>query len=492
MVTSGLYQKLRNVRVHLNPFKTHIPARMDRLPWSKFHWMILFALGITWILDGLEVTLMGAVSGVLSDKGTLGLGPSDIGLIASFYVAGAVIGAIVFGYFTDKLGRKILFFVTLAVYLAGVFLTAFSWDVWSFAIFRFITGAGIGGEYAAINSAIDEFIPARVRGRVDLIINGTYWIGAAIGSLSTIFILNPRYFPVNIGWRLGFGVGGVVGLVILFLRKYVPESPRWLVLRGRVDEAEETLRNIEQTVEEGSGEKLPSPGRAMTVRPQSHIPLKDIFQVMFGKYRSRSILGLCLMVAQAFLYNAIFFTYALVLTEFYKIPGPSTGLYLLPFALGNFFGPLVLGHWFDTVGRRTMISATYGISAILLAITGYLFVYGYLSATSQTVMWTVIFFFASAAASAAYLTVSEIFPLEMRGLAIAIFYAIGTGIGGIIAPYLFGELIGTGSRVAIYYGYLGAAALMLGAAIVEAVIGVNAEGKSLEEIAAPLSSVETA
>lgn len=469
-------------------FETTIPARMDRLPWSRFHWMVVLGLGITWILDGLEVTLTGAISGVLQDPATLGLSAAEIGFIASAYVLGAVSGALGFGYLTDRWGRKKLFFLTLGVYLLGVSLSVFAWDVWSFAIFRFITGAGIGGEYSAINSAVDELIPARIRGRVDLMINGSYWIGAALGSVSTVVLLNPAYFSVDMGWRIVFAIGAVLSLFILAMRRFVPESPRWLVLRGRPAEAERVVAAIERQVEASSGAKLPEAREKMSVHPRKAIGFGEIAKAMFKDYPRRSFLGLVLMVAQAFLYNAIFFTYALVLTKFYAVPAKDTGLYLLPFAVGNFLGPVILGHWFDTVGRRRMITLTYAVSAVLLAVTGWAFAHGHLTATTQTALWTVIFFFASAAASSAYLTVSEIFPLETRGMAIAFFFAIGTGVGGVAAPWLFGTLIGTGSRMAIFLGYLGAAALMLVAAGVEYWLGVDAEGKSLEEIAPPICS----
>ena len=469
------------------PFDTMIPARMDRLPWARFHWLVLGALGITWILDGLEVTLIGTVSGILQDPGTLGLSGSEIGVLGSAYVAGAVVGAMVFGYLTDLWGRKQLFFITLSIYLLGVGLSAFSWNVWSFAIFRFITGAGIGGEYAAINSAVDELIPARVRGRVDLLVNATYWIGAAVGSLSTIWLLNPKNFAVDLGWRLGFGGGAVLGLAILSLRRFVPESPRWLVLKGRLFEAESIVSGIERDIEADTQTELSKVSRVMRVRPRRHVKLSLIFHTMFTTYRARSVLGLALMASQAFLFNAVFFTYALVLTKFYRIPGQDTGLYLLPFALGNLFGPLALGHYFDTIGRKKMISFTYAASGALLIVTGWLFKENLVSAVTLTALWSCVFFFASSAASAAYLTVSEIFPMEMRGLAIAVFYSLGTGLGGIAAPWVFGELIGTGSRSAIFGGYLFAAALMIGAAVVELILGVEAAGMSLEDIATPLS-----
>lgn len=473
------------------PHFTNIPARLDRLPWSRFHWLVVWALGITWILDGLEVTLVGAVSGVLQEPEVMNFTPAVIGFIASMYLAGAVSGSLIFGYLTDRWGRKRLFFITLAVYLAGVLLTALSWDLWSFALFRFMTGAGIGGEYAAINSTIDELIPAAYRGRVDIIVNGSYWIGAALGSASTIVILDPRLLPPNLGWRIGFGMGAVVGLFILALRKYIPESPRWLMTHGYKDEAEKTIETIECEVSTQCGQELkPVFGQALKLHPRKSFGFGVVARTMLTTYRSRSILGLLLMISQAFLYNAVFFTYALILTRFYDVPAGRTGIYLLPFALGNFLGPLILGHFFDVVGRRQMISATYAISALLLTATGWLFSKGLLSANSQTALWTIIFFFASAAASSAYLTVSESFPLEIRALAIALFFSVGTAAGGVVAPWLFGYLIGSGSRPNIFYGYLVAAILMFVAAAVEARYGLKAERTSLEELAAPLSMSE--
>lgn len=470
--------------------RTRIPARLDRLPWSRFHGMIVVALGVTWILDGLEVTLKGAISGVLQEPATLHLSPAEIGLIASCYLAGAVIGALVFGYLTDRFGRRRLFFVTLAVYLSGALLTAFSWNLASFIVFRFITGAGIGGEYAAINSTIDELIPARLRGRIALFVNGSYWIGAALGAGSTVVLLDPRIFGIDLGWRIGFGIGAVLGLGVLLVRRHVPESPRWLVTHGHAAGAEEAVADIERRVSAVSGEHLPppAPGDDMTVHVRPSYGFGIIIRTMLGRYRRRTALGLSLMVSQAFLYNAVFFTYALILTRFYRVPSSDTGLYLLPFALGNFLGVVVLGPWFDTIGRRQMIFATYVFSALALVLTGVLFVQGGLTAAMQTALWTLIFFVASPAASAAYLTVSEIFPLETRALAISFFYAVGTGVGGIAAPWLFGTLIGTGSRVSVFYGYLLAAALMVGAALVELLMGVAAERRSLEHIATPLSA----
>ena len=467
--------------------KSDIPARLDRLPWSRFHWLVVIALGITWVLDGLEVTLAGALGAILKRPEALGLSDAQVGASATFYLLGAVIGALGFGYATDRLGRKKLFTVTLLLYLTATAFTALSWNFFSYALFRALTGAGIGGEYSAINSAIDELIPARVRGRVDLIINGSFWIGAAIGAAASILLLDTGVLPISIAWRLAFGIGAVLGTIIIFLRHAIPESPRWLMIHGRENEAEAVVAQIETRI---TSHTLPPPRLKIRIRPRRHTPLHEIWQAIFVDHRRRSLLGLALMGSQAFFYNAIFFTYALVLVKFYDLPAQKVGLYLFPFAIGNFFGPLLLGHWFDSVGRKQMITLTYMLSGILLAVSGWLFHQGLLTAATQAICWTVIFFVASAAASSAYLTVSEIFPLEIRGLAIAVFYAAGTLVGGVAAPYIFGLLIQTGSRTALLYGYLAGAALMMGAAVVEAAIGVRAERKELEEITAPLSAAE--
>ncbi|HTY56553.1 MAG TPA: MFS transporter [Candidatus Binataceae bacterium] len=479
-------------RQDTDTFETLIPARLDRLPWSPFHTMLVVGLGITWILDGLEVTLMGAISAVLQRPEVMHFTAAEIGFIGSAYLAGAVIGSIVFGHLTDRFGRRMFFFLSLSIYLVGVGATAISWNLASFALFRFVTGAGIGGEYSAVNSAIDELIPARLRGRVDLIVNGSFWLGAATGAASTIVILNPHLLPYPIGWRLGFGVGALIGCGILFLRRYIPESPRWLLVHAQQQEAEKIVAEIEQTVAEEVRQKLPPPPpkSALRLKARHRFGIGAFVRPMLTKYRSRAFLGLTLMVAQAFTYNAIFFTYALVLSRYYNEPPDRTGLFMLPFAIGNFLGPLLLGHLFDTVGRRRMISATFAIAATLLILTGWLFSRHALTTFSQTTLWTVMFFFASPAASSAYLTVSEIFPLEMRALAIAVFYSAGTAVGGIGAPWLFGRLIDTGSRMALFEGYLLAAGLMLGAAIVEFTMGVDSERANLEEIAPPLSSAD--
>ncbi len=468
--------------------ESHVPARLDRLPWSRWHWLIVIALGATWILDGLEVTLGGALGGILTRSETLGLTDTQVGASATFYLAGAVIGALLFGYGTDRLGRKKLFFITVAVYLIGTALSAFSWNFASYVIFRALTGAGIGGEYAAINSAIDELIPARVRGRVDLMINSSFWIGAAAGSAATLILLNPRYLPIWLGWRFAFGIGATLGLFVMFVRRWIPESPRWLMIHGRNDEAERIVDEVERKITQHP-ETLPAHDAPPTrVHTRTHTPWREIWNAIVHEHRRRSLLGLVLMLTQAFFYNAIFFTYALVLMRFYGVPEGNVGGYLLPFALGNALGPFVLGHLFDTIGRKKMIAATYAISGILLALTGFLFHAGLLTAQTQTLAWSIIFFVASAAASSAYLTVSEIFPLEIRAFAIAIFYAIGTLAGGVFAPLLFGWIIGTGSTTGLFAGYLFAAVLMMGGAIVEAWIGVPAERRSLEHVAAPLSS----
>ena len=472
-------------------FRSDVPARMDRLPWGRWHWLVISALGVTWIIDGLEVSLISNVGPVLQSRDSLGLSASRIGLLTTFYLVGAVIGALVFGYLTDRLGRKKLFSVTLGLYLVAAFLTAFSWDFWSFAVFRFLTGAAIGGEYSAINSAIDELIPARVRGWADLAINGTFWLGAAMGSLANVVLLDPEWFPVNLGWRLGFGIGAVLGLGIIFLRQYVPESPRWLLTHGRREEAETIVDEIEQTFTQGpNAPPLPPAEGTILVRPRGPASFAEIAEVMFRRYPTRTVLGLALIISQAFLYNGVNTTFPLILTNFYGILPNHVGLYLLPFAFTNFFGPLLLGRFFDTVGRKPMIMGTYTIASVLLALSGFLFWGDHIGPVWQTALWAAVFFFASAAASSAYLTVSEIFPIELRGMVIALFYAVGTAIGGPVSAWMFGELIDTGSRTYLFLGNLLASALLLVTVGVVAAFGVKAEGASLEDVARPLSSVE--
>lgn len=468
--------------------KTDVPARLDRLPWSRFHLLIVVGLGVTWILDGLEVTIVGALGPALQNPQTLHLSSADLGAVASCYVVGAVTGALVSGWVTDRFGRRLVFYATLIVYLTGVLLSALAWNFWSFALFRMLTGMGIGGEYAAVNSAIDELIPAKYRGRIDLIVNGTFWVGAAAGAAVTPLLLDQSLFPVDVGWRLGFAVGGVLGFSILLLRRFVPESPRWMVTHCRAEEADQTVRAIERDVASSSGSELAPAEGTITVHPRKSFGLGMIFASMLGKYRKRSILALVLMVAQSFLYNSVFFSYGLILSHFYGVPEQHVGYYLLPLALGNFCGPLFLGTFFDTIGRRKMIAGTFAVSGLLLLFTALLFGAGRLTEVTQTAAWLVIFFFASAAASSAYLTASEIFPLETRALAISCFYAAGTAIGGSLSPLLFGWLIGSGSTWMVSIGYALAALLLLIAAITEWKLGIDAEGKSLENIASPLSS----
>jgi len=468
--------------------QTDVPARLDRLPWSRFHRLVVVALGITWILDGLEVTLAGSVAAALQISPRLQLTAEQVGLTGSAYLAGAVLGSLFFGHLTDRLGRKKLFNVTLGVYLVATAATAFSWDFYSFLFFRFLTGAGIGGEYSAINSAIQELIPARLRGRIDLAINGSFWIGAAGGALLSVWLLDPNVLDPDMGWRVAFGSGAVLGLMILFLRRYLPESPRWLMIHGKPREAEGVVEEIEARVEADTGKKLAPVTQWLTLGDPHKTTMVSVARTLLKHYRSRTTLGLVLMASQAFVYNAIFFTYALILTRFYNVPADKVGLYILPFAIGNFLGPLLLGPLFDTLGRRQMITATYAISGVLLAVTGWMFHAGHLDATTQTAMWSVVFFFASAAASAAYLTVGECFPLEIRALTIALFYAFGTLFGGVGGPWLFGVLIAGGSSGEIMWGYMLGAALMIAAALVTLKLGVAAECKSLEEVAPPLSS----
>ncbi len=472
-----------------NPvLETDIPARLDRLQWGRFHTLVIAALGITWVLDGLEVTLAGAVSGALQSSPRLHLSDGQIGLAASAYLVGAVGGALFFGWLTDRWGRKRLFNITLSIYLVSTILSACAFDFWTFALFRALTGAGIGGEYAAINSAIQELIPARLRGRTDLVVNGSFWLGAGAGAGGAVWLLQPGLLPPDLGWRLAFGIGAVLGLIVLGLRRWVPESPRWLMTKGRLREAEAILADIEARSDQRTGPKdLPR----IRIRARPHaIGFIDLARNLLGTYPRRVALGLALMIAQAFFYNAIFFTYPLVLGRFYQVPADRIGLYILPFAAGNFFGPMLLGRLFDTVGRKAMISGTYAVSGLLLILLAGLFVGREVDAVGQTIGWSVIFFFASAAASSAYLTVAESFPLELRALVIALFYAIGTAVGGVAGPALFGHLIGTGARPQVGGGYVFAAVLMLGAAAVELWLGLSSERKSLEDIAEPLTGAD--
>ena len=470
--------------------QTDIPARLDSLPFGRFHLLVIVGLGITWVLDGLEVTLAGSLSGELMQRAGLGLSNAQIGLASSAYLLGAVLGAFGFGWLTDRLGRKKLFFITLAVYLLATAATGLSWNAPSYVVFRFLTGAGIGGEYTAINSTIQELIPARLRGWTDLLVNGSFWIGAAMGAGGSVVLLNPAFINPALGWRLAFLIGTAIGLIILLMRRWIPESPRWLMTHGFAREADAVVGEIEARF----GDKPDMAARRrppVRLRMRDHTPLAEVARALFETYRQRTLVGLLLMAAQAFFYNAIFFTYALILTDFYAIPADRIGWYILPFAAGNVLGPVLLGRFFDTIGRKTMIASTYAASAVLLAAVGYLFAQNLFTVQTLTAAWMIVFFFASSAASSAYLTVSEIFPLEIRALAIAFFYAIGTGVGGVAGPLLLGSLIETGSRGRVAIGYAIGSALMLSAAAAEALWGVAAERKSLESVARPLSFIES-
>ncbi len=469
--------------------ETDIPARLDRLSWTRFHTLVVAALGITWILDGLEVTLAGSIAGALQQSPVLHFSAAEIGGVGSAYLVGAVAGALLFGYLTDRFGRRKLFFVTLGVYLTATAATAFSWNFASFALFRLLTGAGIGGEYAAINSAIQELVPARFRGRTDLAINGSFWIGAALGAFGAVTFLQPGWLAPDLGWRVAFGIGAALGLGVLLLRRHVPESPRWLILHDRLPEAERVVGFIERRAGRHAPVSLPGTEQKIRLIASARTPVARMVMAILRDYPKRVVLGLTLMSAQAFFYNAIFFSYALVLTRFYGVGAAEVGWYILPFALGNFLGPLTLGPLFDLIGRKPMIGLTYALSGVLLAVVGWLFREGLLGAAQLTLCWTGIFFFASAAASSAYLTVSESFPLEARALAIALFYALGTALGGAVSPWLFGVLVGTGERGAVFAGYLVGAGLMIVAALVEFAIGVKAERQPLESVARPLSSL---
>ncbi len=477
--------------VKTGTIETNIPARLDRLPWTRFHWLVVIGLGTVWVLDGLEVTLVGSVASRLTEDGSgIDIGVGQIGTAAAFYVAGACLGALFFGQLTDRFGRKRLFMVSLGIYLVATTATAFSFAPWYFFAARFLTGAGIGGEYAAINSAIDELIPARVRGRVDLIINGTYWVGAAGGSLLAVLFLDTDIFPKNVGWRLAFGIGLVLGLLILLVRRNVPESPRWLFIHGREEEAERIVDGIEDDVAEESGEDLEEPDDTIEVRQRERIPFRTIARTAFKTYPKRSVLGLSLFLGQAFIYNAVTFDLGTLISKYFDISSGRVPFFFAIFAVGNFLGPLTLGRLFDTVGRKPMIATAYLGSAAVFALTGVLFSGGSLTIWPFMALLGVTFFLASSGASAAYLTVSEIFPMETRALAIAFFYAIGTAAGGITGPLLFGHLIDSGSTSTVAIGfYLGSAAMVIGG-LTELVFGIDAEQQDLESVAKPLSAEE--
>ena len=469
------------------PIKSLIPARMHDMPWSRFHWMVILGLGTAWILDGLEVQIV-AAGGF---EKSLDMSSADVGLAGTIYLLGQVAGALIFGRLTDTLGRKKMFTLTLVVYLVGAAAAGLAPNMWIFLACRFVSGMGIGGEYSAVNSAIDELIPGKHRGRVDLAINGTYWAGAALGALASTILLDTDRFAEDLGWRIAFFIGPVLGLGIIFLRRHIPESPRWMVTHGRSEEAEKIVASIESEVR-AAGQTLPDhdDSEARWIKAGSGLTPKQLLYVFFKLYPKRTVLGLTLMITQSFLYNAIFFTYALVLKNFYDLSASQAALFFFPFAIGNLLGPLVLGPFFDTVGRRKMIGGCYGTSGVVLAVSAFLFQADALTAVTHTAFWCVAFFFASAGASAGYLTVSEIFPQEVRGQAISYFFSIAQ-IFGALGPVLYGALIGDGeSRTPLFWGYLLATAVMLLGALVAAVWGVDAEGKSLEEIAPPLTEFD--
>ena len=471
---------------------TQIPARLDRLPWARFHWRIVIGLGGVWILDGLEVTMVGNVSSRLTEKGSgIALDAAQIGVSAAFYIAGACLGALFFGRLTDRIGRRNLFLVTLALYLVATLATAFAFAPWYFFLVRFFTGAGIGGEYAAINSAIDELIPARVRGRVDLIVNGTYWLGSAIGAAGALELLVTSHFAFNVGWRLCFGIGVIFGIFVLLVRRNVPESPRWLFIHGRDEEAERVVGEIEKNVERQTGEPLPAPpGGRLTVVARQNISFGEIARMAFRQYPRRAVLGLALFIGQAFLYNGVTFNLGTLLSGFYGVPSGKVPLFFILWALSNFVGPLVLGRFFDTVGRKPMITLSYlgsGVAAVALAIV---FVTRAGGVWAFIALLAVTFFLASAGAGAAYLTVSELFPMETRALAIAFFYAVGTAIGGISGPLLFGHLINSGQRGEVVWSFLIGAVVMALAGLVELLLGVAAEGRPLEDLATPMTAAD--
>jgi MFS family permease len=471
--------------------RTNVPARLDRLPWSRFHWRIVIGLGTVWILDGLQVTIVGAIAPRLTEAGSgINLSSADVGTAAALYVAGACIGALFFGHLTDRFGRKKLFMVTLGVYIAASVATAFAFAPWFFFLMRALTGFGIGGEYSAINTAIDELIPARNRGQVDLSINGSFWVGAGIGGVAALLFLDKGIFAANVGWRLAFALGALLGLAILLVRRNVPESPRWLFIHGREEEAERIVRQIEAEVQRETGRPLPEPGEAIVIRQRDVIPFREIGRVAFKRYPNRAVLGLALFIGQAFMYNAVTFDLGTILHDFFDVSSSAVPYLFVIFAAGNFLGPLLLGRFFDTVGRIPMISGTYLCSAALVVVLAILLRNGSLTEWSFMALVVGTFFFASAGASAAYLTVSEIFPMETRALAIALFYALGTAVGGISGPLIFGQFIHSGSADQVATGFLiGAGAMALGG-IAELFLGVRAEGQSLERIAKPLTAEE--
>lgn len=475
----------------LRTITTSVPARLDRLPWSRFHWRVVIGLGAAWVLDGLEVTMVGNVAARLTEDGSgLQITEAQIGLAAAIYVAGACLGALFFGQLTDRFGRKKLFMITLGLYLLATVATAFSFAPWYFFVMRFLTGAGIGGEYAAVNSAVDELIPARARGRVDLAINGSYWLGAAVGAAGTLLLLDDSLIPLNLGWRLAFGIGAALGLVVLLVRRNVPESPRWLFIHGREEEAERIVDEIEGEVRRETDQTLAEPEGELSIHQRHTIPFREIAHVAFTRYPKRAVLGLALFVGQAFLYNAVTFNLGTLLNGFYGVSSGLVPAFSIIWAVSNFAGPLLLGRWFDSIGRKPMISISYLGSAAVAVVLTVVFTSQFGGLWGFMVALSACFFLASSGASAAYLTVSEIFPMETRALAIAFFYAVGTAVGGITGPLLFGSMIESGDRAMVATAFLIGAAVMAVGGVVELFFGVKAEGQSLESIAAPLTSAD--
>jgi len=475
-------------RALLNMIETKIPYRLDRLPFSRWHWRITIFLGISWILDGLEVTIVSTLGPVLTSPETVNFSTTEIGIAGSSYNAGSIIGCILFGFLADRYGRKKLFLITPSVYLISAFMTGFTPNIYYFCFCRFMTGMGIGGEFSAINSAISEFTPAKQRGRVDLQVNSCWWVGSILGSLLSIPFLDTNLFGINTGWRLSFILGSLLGIITIISRIYIPDSPRWLVVHRQEQKAEEIVKKIEEIVEKQIKTKLEEPENSLKIYPYKGTTLSIITKTLFYKYWKRTILSLILIIAQSFFYNAVFFSYSFILTKFYNVDGQYIGLYIMPFAVANLLGAFILGRLFDTIGRIPMIALTYALSGILLIVTGLLFMLNLLNDITQTVCWTIVFFFASAGSSASFVTIGEIFPLEIRALAIAFFNSLGTAGGGFVAPIIFGALIQSGEAKNIFYGYAVGGGLMLIGAITELILGVKAERQSLEEVATPISA----
>jgi MFS family permease len=442
---------------------------------------VVAVLSVTWLLDGLEGSLGGSLAGALKGSSGLSFTDGELGLISSFYLAGAVAGALIFGYLADRFGRRKLFTWTLLLYVCATAATGLSWNLFGFTLFRVLTGAGIGGEYAAINSAVDEIVPARLRGRIDLWINGTFWVGIILGGVACTVFLSPLMFRNELGWRLAFFTGVPLGVLVLFMRRYIPESPRWLIAHGGTNAAELVMASIESSVARQFGKRaIACDSIRLPVYAES--TFRRALRLVVGPYRRRSLLCFGLMAAQAFFYNSVFFSLALVLLRYYGLPAARVGFFFIPIAAANCLGPMLLGPLFDTIGRKRMIAATYCASGVLLFVGSWLFYADRLTLVSQVAWWSAIFFFASTAASSAYLTVSEVFPQEIRASAIAIFYAFGTIAGGVFGPLIFGRILGSGTRGLLFVGYGFGALVMVATGLAQARWGIAAERRSLEEL----------